>query len=462
MKEMTLQQIAAACHGTYVGKEELASLEITGAVLDSRQVEPGFLFFAVKGEKVDGHRFIPSVYEKGAACVICEEAPETPAGPYILVDSSLTALKEVAAYYRSTLTIPIVGISGSVGKTSTKEMIAAVLEQKYKVLKTEGNFNNEIGLPLTILRIRKEHEAAVLEMGISDFGEMTRLARMARPSICVLTNIGLCHLENLKDRNGILKAKTEMFDLAQPGAQIIVNGDDDKLITLKETRTPAPLFFGLDASHDLYAEHIENLGLAGTRCTFVTRAGRFSALIPIPGHHMVYNALAGTAVGLALHLSLDEIRAGIESLRPVSGRNHLIHTEKWDVLDDCYNANPVSMCASLDVLTNALGRKVALLGDMGELGENEKLLHYNVGCHAGTIGIDAVFLVGELSRETERGVRARNPHAIVRHFDTKQELTEALPLLLKKGDSILVKASHFMEFETLVHYLEETGSEMHS
>lgn len=459
MKEMSLQQIANACHGIYVGNQVSASLEITGAVIDSRQVEPGFLFFAVRGERADGHSFIPAVYDKGAACVVCEKAPEQTAGPYILVESTLQALKDVAAYYRSTLSIPVIGISGSVGKTSTKEMIAAVLGQKYKVLKTEGNFNNEIGLPLTILRIREEHQAAILEMGISDFGEMTRLARMARPNICVLTNIGLCHLENLKDRDGILKAKTEMFDLAQPGAQIIVNGDDDKLITLKKTRRPAPIFFGLNSSHDLYAENIENLGLSGTRCTFVTKAGRFPALIPIPGRHMVYNALAGTAVGLALNLTLCEIQAGIESLRPVSGRNHLIHTAGWDILDDCYNANPVSMCASLDVLTNALGRKVALLGDMGELGENEKLLHYNVGCHAGEAGIDAVFLVGELSRETEAGVRARNPEACVRHFDTKGELMKALPLLLCKGDSILVKASHFMGFEELVSFLEKAGNE---
>ena len=458
MKEMSLQQIARACGGTYVGENSQAYLEVTGVVIDSRKVEPGYLFVALKGERVDGHSFIPAVFAKGAACVLCEHAPEHPAGPYILVESCLQALKSLAEYYRSTLSIPVVGITGSVGKTSTKEMIAAVLGQKYQVLKTEGNFNNEIGLPLTIFRIREEHEAAVLEMGISDFGEMTRLSRMAKPNFCVITNIGLCHLENLKDRDGILKAKTEMFQEAQPGAHIILNGDDDKLITLRESRTPTPCFFGLDSSNDLYAEQIENLGLAGTCCTFVTKAGNFQAHIPIPGRHMVYNALAGTAVGLALHLTPEEIKAGIESLTPVSGRNNLIHTEKWDILDDCYNANPVSMCASLDVLGCALGRKVAILGDMGELGEHEKLLHYNVGCHAADVGIDAVFLVGELSKETARGIEAKNPALTFRHFDTKQELIETLPLLLSKGDSILVKASHFMEFEELVAYLKRAGA----
>lgn len=458
MKEMSLEQIARACKGVYAGEASKKSLEVSGVVIDSRKVEPGYLFVAIKGERVDGHSFIPAVFAKGAACVLCEQVPDHPAGPYILVESCLQALKSLAEYYRSTLSIPIIGITGSVGKTSTKEMIAAVLEQKYKVLKTEGNFNNEIGLPLTIFRIREEHEAAVLEMGISDFGEMTRLSRMAKPNVCVITNIGLCHLENLKDRDGILKAKTEMFTEAQPGAQVILNGDDDKLITLKESRTPTPCFFGLDPSNDLYGEQIENLGLDGTRCTFVTKAGRFSAHIPIPGQHMVYNALAGIAVGLALNLSLEEIKAGIESLTPVSGRNNLIHTGKWDILDDCYNANPVSMCASLDVLSCALGRKVAILGDMGELGENERLLHYNVGCHAADAGIDAVFLVGLLSKETARGIEAKNPFLTFRHFDTKQELIAALPLLLSKGDSILVKASHFMEFEEIVDYLRKAGN----
>lgn len=458
MKEMSLNQISLACGGAYVGEDNKKSLEVSGVVIDSRKVEPGYLFIAIKGERVDGHSFIPSVFAKGAACVLCEQAPEHPTGPYILVESCLSALKSLAEYYRSTLSIPIVGITGSVGKTSTKEMIAAVLEQKYCVLKTEGNFNNEIGLPLTIFRIREEHEAAVLEMGISDFGEMTRLGRMAKPNICVFTNIGLCHLENLKDRDGILRAKTEMLKEAQPGAQVILNGDDDKLITLKESRTPKPCFFGLNPSHDLYASDVENLGLNGTRCTFVTKAGKFEAHIPIPGRHMVYNALAGTAVGLALNLSLDEIKAGIESLVPVSGRNNLIHTQKWDILDDCYNANPVSMCASLDVLSCALGRKVAILGDMGELGENEKLLHYNVGCHAADAGIDAVFLAGGLSKEIARGIEAKNPRLTFRHFDTKQELIDTLPLLLSRGDSILVKASHFMEFEEIVIHLKQLGN----
>lgn len=453
MRLMTLEKITAACGGEYVGPLHKQQTEITGAVQDSRLVEPGFLFFAVKGERVDGHSYIPAVFAKGAAACVCESLPEHPTGPCIVVPSTLQALKDIAEYYRSMLTIPVVGITGSVGKTSTKEMIAAVLSQKFSTLKTKGNFNNEIGLPLTLLQIQDSHETAVVEMGISDFGEMHRLSKMARPNICVFTNIGLCHLEKLKDRDGILKAKTEMFDFAQPGAKVIANGDDDKLITLKESRGSSPVFFGLETENNLYAQNIENLGLDGIRCQLVCAGQVTDVTIPIPGMHMVYNALAGAAVGLSLGLTWDEIKAGIESLTPVDGRNHLIHTEKWTLLDDCYNANPVSMYASLDVLSNALGRKVAILGDMGELGTNEKLLHYNVGCHAVDAGIDVLLLAGELSKEMERGAKAKKPDQVVHWFATKEELIRALPMLLVRGDSILVKASHFMEFEKIVEAL---------
>ena len=197
MPNLTLENIANACEGTYVGDPSKKQKIITGAVTDSRKVEEGFLFIPIKGERVDGHDFIPSVFEKGALAVLSEHELENPAGPYILVESSTEAMKKIAAFYREGLDIKVVGITGSVGKTSTKEMIASVLSQKYEVLKTAGNFNNEIGLPLTIFQIKKKHQVAVLEMGISDFGEMHRLAAMAQPDVCVITNIGLCHLENL-------------------------------------------------------------------------------------------------------------------------------------------------------------------------------------------------------------------------------------------------------------------------
>lgn len=454
MKHMTLRAICAACDGTYYGPTDNLSKEAAGITIDSRKVENNWLFGATVGERVDGHSFIESCYEKGALCCLGEKPPVSESHSYIQVQSTFQALKDIAEYYRSTLEIPIVGITGSVGKTSTKEMIASVLSVKFNTLKTAGNFNNEVGLPLTVFNIRGEHEAAVLEMGISDFGEMHRLSKIARPNICVMTNIGQCHLENLGDRDGVLRAKSEIFDFAAEGAKAIVNGDDDKLRTLKSREDLDCTTFGMEKTNDVYAKTVESLGLDGLKCNISTPVGDFSAHIHIPGMHMVYNALAGTCVGLACGLTLEEIKTGIEKAETISGRNHLIHTENYTIMDDCYNANPMSMKASLDVLATALGRKVAILGDMGELGANERALHYTVGEHAAKKNIDLLLCVGTLSEEIAKGAKAKNPSMNACVFTTKEELLEKLPELLLKGDSILIKASHFMQFEKIVKALQ--------
>ncbi len=464
MKNLSLEHIAFACHGQYVGEESLKKLEIQGAVTDSRQVEEGYLFIPIKGERVDGHDFIPSVFERGALATLSERLLPACKGPYILVESCLQALKDIAAYYRSQLTIPVIGITGSVGKTSTKEMIASVLSVRFRVLKTAGNFNNEIGLPLTILRIREEHEAAVVEMGISDFGEMHRLAEVARPDICVITNIGTCHLENLGDRNGVLRAKTEMFDHIGKGAAVILNGDDDKLITVKTAGGNKPLFFGMGKGQEITMDQIENLGLRGTRARLHTPEGDTPVQVPIPGSHNLYNAMAAAGVGLHLGLTLSEIRQGIAAVKTIGGRSNLIETKGMLVVDDCYNANPMSMRASLDVLKTALGRKIAVLGDMGELGENEKQLHYEVGVYAAKAGIDVLFGVGTLAEEILRGAKDAVGEADredtetgnrmeLFYYRTKEELLPHLQQFVKEGDTILVKASHFMDFPKIVEAL---------
>ncbi len=447
MKSMSLREIAAVCGGTYFGEETKLDMEVTGVAIDSRKVADGYLFVPIKGARVDGHYFIPQVMEKGALCTLSERELEDADYPYILVSSSEQALKDLAEHYRKALDIKVVGITGSVGKTSTKEMIASVLSQKYNVLKTAGNFNNEIGLPLTIFNIRDEHEVAVLEMGISDFGEMNRLAKMARPDICVITNIGLCHLENLIDRDGVLKAKTEMFNYKQPDAKIILNGDDDKLITVKDAQ-----FFGLSTEHDAFADNIHSLSLRGTTCTLHLGDNNIDVLIPIPGHHMVYNALAGAMVGRELGLTSEEIKAGIEALVPVSGRNNMISTDSLLIIDDCYNANPISTKASLDVLATADSRKVAILGDMFELGENEKELHRSVGEHAAEKEIDVLVCIGPLSKYTADG--ALGKETAVHHFETKADFLAQAESLLRKDDCILVKASHGMEFPEIVEKLQ--------
>ena len=463
MKNMTLENIEKACGGRYIGTEAEKKTEVLGVVIDSRQVESGYLFVAIPGEKVDGHKFIPDVFAKGAAAVLSEQQLEDPAGPYILVESTTKALRDLAEYYRKSLDIKVVGITGSVGKTSTKEMIASVLSEKYRVLKTEGKYNNEIGLPLTIFKIRAEHEVAVLEMGISEFGEMHRLATMANPDICVITNIGLCHLENLKTRDGILKAKTESFAHLKKDGIAILNGDDDKLSTIRQVGDKEPVFYGMeekmeyreDAKKSVYATGVENLGLYGMQARIHTPEGERDVRIPIPGEHNVYNALAATAVGLSLGLSLDQISSGILKAKTIGGRTNLLNTGSMTVIDDCYNANPVSMKASIDVLATAEGRKIAVLGDMGKLGENEKKLHYEVGEYLAKKEIDVLFCAGELSEEIAKAAQKESKTCEVYYFKTRDALLEQLLPFLKKGDTVLVKASHFMEYPKIVKALTD-------
>lgn len=472
MKNMTLENIARVCGGTYIGAEEKRQCEAAGAVIDSRLVEKDFLFIPIKGAKVDGHDFIPAVFEKGALAVLSEHALACPAGPYILVDSATEALKKLARFYRQSLAIKVVGITGSVGKTSTKEMIASVLSQKYNVLKTEGNLNNEIGLPLTIFKIRQEHEVAVLEMGISEFGEMHRLSDMANPDICVITNIGLCHLENLLTRDGILKAKTESFEHLTKDGIAVLNGDDDKLCEKKMVNGRPAVFYGIGqeakvaetpdgkkllAEKSVYATDVEAVGLSGTKAVIHAGEESFAVEIPIAGEHNVYNALAAVCVARELGLSTEEIRRGIEAAQTIGGRSNLIHRDGLTIIDDCYNANPVSMKASVDVLAKAPGRKLAVLGDMGELGSEEKELHAMVGRHFAGRGIDALFCTGELSAELARAVEACSPTTGVYYFDTKEALIEALDRYKKSGDTILVKASHFMGFQEIVKRLTKSG-----
>ena len=455
MKNLTLENIAKACGGVYRGKAEMAAMEVSHISTDSRKVEKGGLFVPIKGARVDAHDFIESVMAAGALCTLSEKDLGEKEYPYIQVTASLQAVKDIAEFYLAQLGIPVVGITGSVGKTSTKEMIAAVLEQKFKVLKTQGNFNNELGLPLTVFGLRPEHELAVLEMGISDFGEMHRLAKIARPDTCVITNIGLCHLEFLKSRDGILKAKTEIFDFLKPEGHIILNGDDDKLVTVKEAKGVKPVFFGIENHEGIWADEIESQGLKGISCRIHVGEESFSVLIPIPGRHMVYNALAGTAVGLTYGLTLAEIQAGIESLQSLSGRFHILEAAGKTIIDDCYNANPVSMKASLEVLQDALGRKVAILGDMGELGVNEVEMHREVGAFAASRDIDLIVCTGTLSKEMAEAARKAAPEKQVEYFPDRAALFEALPNLVKDGDTVLVKASHFMQFDKVVESLKE-------
>ena len=452
MKNLTLRNITRACQGTYRGNESLLDREVAGVTIDSRKVEKDFLFVAINGERFNAHQFIPDTIEKGALCVVSHEDLGDTDYPYILVEATGQALLDIAKLYRDSFDVKVVGITGSVGKTSTKEMIASVLAQKYNVHKTQGNFNNECGLPLTIFEMNEEHQVSVLEMGINHFGEMRKLSTVASPDICVITNIGVAHLEFLKTREGIMQEKTQMFQDMKPGGSVVLNGDDPLLSTIGPVKGSDPIFYGLDQDKNvIYATDVEPLGLKGTSCTIHLPEGSFSCVVPIPGIHMVSNALAGSAVGSKLGLTTEEIKRGIESLPSIPGRNHIIQTDRLILLDDCYNANPVSMKASLDVLNMGIGRKVAVLGDMGELGPDYASLHRSVGEYAAEIGIDLVCAIGSMSKEIAEGAASDGTKAL--WFETKADFLAQTKDILKDGDNVLIKASHGMEFPEIVEAL---------
>lgn len=470
MKNMTLWNIARACHGRFViptkkrgeavcpkagmGVIRAASnLEAAGVVLDSRKVEPGFVFVATVGEKADGHDFIPEVFAKGAIGVVCEKEPEPLPGPCIIVEDSFKALRDIAEFYRQQRPIPLVGITGSVGKTSTKEFIASVLSQKYKTHKTVGNYNNEVGVPLTLLAMPEDAEAAVVEMGINHFGEMHRLSQVAKPDICVMTNIGQCHLEFLGSRDGILKAKCEIFDCMNPDGYVCVNGDDDKLVTIGQVHGKRPVRFGLSRENDIYADEIVSRGLLGSTAVIHTKDQSFPVSVPLPGAHMVMNALAATAVGLRMGLTAEQIAEGIAEVQAVSGRSRVVQAGELVLIDDCYNANPVSVKAAIDLLGLASGRKVAVLGDMFELGEKEKELHGEVGRYAAQHGVDCLLCAGGLSESMCRAAREAGLLQ-AHHFADRDALLESIRSFLQPGDSVLIKASHSMGYERIVQKLE--------
>ncbi len=488
---LSIGEIAAACGGRLViqDRRDLQNVItettcVDSVVLDSRMTTAGGVFVATVGERVDGHRFIPQVFDAGVVLAVTEKTPEQVEaecgvaagawGSYLLVEDSFRALKDMAEYYRSKLGLPIVGITGSVGKTSTKEFIAGVLAEKYRVLKTEGNFNNEVGVPLTLLRLREEHEVAVIEMGISNFGEMHRLSKMVKPDICVITNIGQCHLENLKSREGILKAKSEIFDFMAENGEVCLNGEDDMLRTVTRVRDKSTHFFGLGGyeREEVIADTIVSKGLWGSEAV-LHMPKELKIQVPLPGRHMVLNAAAAACVARLLKLTDAQIAEGISKVQPVGGRNHLIRLPDYTVIDDCYNANPVSMQAALDLLAMADTYRVAILGDMFELGEDSDALHAKVGAYALSSGADCILCVGENSLhmyegalETGRICAAEAMAAAsasvggqkVLYFADRQTLLENLraqkETLLPVGCTILVKASHGMNFAEVVEYLK--------
>lgn len=440
MTGMTIEKARRACGGEYIGKGR-ADASLGRVVIDSREIRPGDLFVAYRGERVDGHDYISAALDRGAACCLAERVPEGEERGVILVKDVQSALERIAAAYRDTLSIPIVGITGSVGKTSAKEMISAVLSSRWKVLKTDKNLNNQIGVPMTLSRITPEHEAAVVEMGISGFGEMTQLARMVRPQIAVFTLIGHAHLEFLHDLDGVLRAKTEMLAFVPADGTVILNGDDPKLRALRCAQRT--LSFGLSDGCDVRAERIVQ-DVSSTRCEIVCGERRLRVTIPAFGRHLIYAALEGAAVGLVMGLRDEEIVRGIAAFETVGRRSAVVKTETLTLLDDCYNSNPDALMSGIDSLMELPGRHVCILGDMLELGEGSPEMHRSMGAYARKKGVDRVLSCGAMGPSTCEGAGE-----IARLFPDRAALIAALGEELREGDCVLVKASRGAHFEEI-------------
>lgn len=424
---------------------------ISDVVIDDREVGAGSLYVPIIGERLDGHMFIGRAFDRGAVLSLSDR-PLAQGYPYVLVPDTLTALQQLAAAWMAHYAPFTVGVTGSAGKTSTKEMVAAVLAEGYNTLRTQGNLNNQTGVPKTVFRIGPDTQAAVIEMGMNHAGEIDRIARIAAPDIGIITNVGTAHIEHLGSREGILEAKAEMVAHIRPEGLLLINGDDDLLPGLAR-RLPSGrvLTFGFSPAHDVFADAIEDGGLDGSEATLHLQDGvAVRVRIPAPGRYMIANALAAAAAGRAAGLGTEQIARGIASYTPAGSRMRVIKRPSFTILDDTYNANAPAMIEALEVLAHAPGRKVAVLGDMLELGEESERLHREVGRAASRLGIDALFTVGPLARSIRFGAPGLPGAA----YDSLEYLLGDLLRMIVAGDTVLVKASRGMHLEQIVAQLE--------
>lgn len=429
--------------------------EITCVSTDTRDLPPGCLFVALKGPRFDGHDFVEQAIAQGAVAAVTER--QVGDCPCLIVPDTGKALLEIGSFYRSKFSPIMVGITGSVGKTTTKEMTAYVLESTYETLKTQGNLNNEIGLPKTLFALEEHHGAAVVEMGMSHFGEISRLSRAAKPTMGVITNIGYSHIENLKTREGILQAKLEILDGMDANAPLIVNGDDPYLEPLKRELAPRPVItFGINNVHaDVHAVNItQNANSA--EFFIVTSTGRkYPVSLPCTGTHNILNALAAFCVGQCAEIAPRKICRALGKYKTVGLRQSITQKGPYTVIADCYNASPDSMQAALSVLRDypCKGRRIAVLGDMLELGEMSRQLHTLVGEMVAESEVDSLFCYGPESFYLAQ--RAAMLGVSVFQTEDADELCAAVKKYMRPGDTILFKASRGMRLEDCISVIFE-------
>ncbi|MDO5397641.1 MAG: UDP-N-acetylmuramoyl-tripeptide--D-alanyl-D-alanine ligase [bacterium] len=457
MQKLTLNDILEAAHGTLVCGDENA--EFYDITTDSRATAGGKLFIPLVGDNFDAHNFINAAFDMGAGAVLTHKDTEPMIGKTIIrVNDTRIALGDIARYYKKKYNVPTVSVTGSVGKTTTKDMLYAVVSQKYKTLKTPGNYNNDIGLPLTVFMLEKEHEAAVLEMGMNHFGEIDYLASIARPDIAVITNIGMSHIENLGSREGIFKAKTEVLKYLDSDKLLVVNGDDDYLSTLKGAEPCRAVYYGINnPENDVYAKDIDDRGIDGISFTAVADGREYPVTVNNAGVHNVYNALAAICVGKELGISVESASEGIFNCEYTAMRMAITEEKGMTIINDCYNASPDSIRAALSVLKSTEAeRSVAILGDVLEMGDFAAKAHYELGESVVENNVDLLVTVGVNSAQIAKGAKDKGMENVV-SFEKTLEAQRFCAGAVQKGDAVLIKASRGMHFEDI--YNEITKAE---
>ena len=453
MANFKLEEIIPIVNGRLIkGDPELT---VSGISTDSRKIKRGELFIALKGERFDGRQFLNEAVKAGASALLVEEETnvigET---PLIMTDDTLNALGAIARFQRRRFEVPVIGITGSNGKTTTKDLIAAVLAQKYHIVKTEANYNNEIGLPLTLLEMDQRTQAVVVEMGMRGLGQIRNLATIAEPGIGVITNIGQAHLELLGSEANIAKAKAELIESLPSNGVAVLNGDDPWVRQMSIPDRVRPIWFGLnDSKLDYRAVVVKHDG-QGIFFQVDRNGEKFELLLPLPGRLNVYNALAAIAVGQLLGLSIREIKDGLAAPIMTGRRLKITDCNQFRIIDDTYNASPASVKAALEVLSglSGPGKKIAVLADMLELGKASINSHFQVGEYAANLGVDHLLAYGELARKYVDGFISITPGK-AEYFSSKTELIQALKEIARPGDSILIKGSRGMKMEEVVEAL---------
>jgi len=451
----TVKDILISTRGRLLsGKEDDI---LRGISTDTRRIKGGELFAAIKGQRFDGHNFILDAVSRGAGGVLVQEGCITSANfkmpdiSFICVPNTIKALGDIAHFHRSRFNIPLIGVTGSNGKTTTKEMISAILNKKFNVLKNFGTENNHIGVPLTIIRLNSEHKIAVLEMGTNRLGEVRRLSEIARPTMAVITNIGPSHLESLKDTDTVLKAKCEIMEYLDKDAKVVINADNE---SLKDLKTDLKVIrFGLDKSFDFYADKID---IEPDGINFRLN-GKHDIKLAVVGRHNIYNVLGAIAVSWDFGVSIDEIKEALREFRVPNMRMEVKRIGDIKIINDTYNSNPLSMRQAIEALKDMTtkGRKILVAGDMLELGNLSGRFHHLVGRQAAESGIDLIVAVGKLAEHIVNGAQeAGMNQKKIKMCNLTKDACEAVVNLIKKGDTILVKGSRAMKMEQIVAELE--------